>query len=75
MFKIVKGAVEGKKGKEALVEQLSKRLALTKPPDHVKKVPPSLNSQAFSRGISKIPSNGRNVLRDEHVAYIPRLDD
>lgn len=38
MFKIAKGAVEGKKGKEALIETLSRRLAKTQPPEHVKKV-------------------------------------
>jgi hypothetical protein len=38
MFKIVKGQVEGKKGKEAIIETMNKRMALTKPPDHIKQV-------------------------------------
>jgi hypothetical protein len=38
MFKIVKGAVEGKKGKEAIVETMRRKFAMTKPPDHVRKV-------------------------------------
>lgn len=38
MFKIVKGAVEGKKGKEALVEKMNERLKECKPPEHVLKI-------------------------------------
>lgn len=38
MFKIVKGAVEGKKGKEAIVEVMQKKLSQTNPPEHVKKI-------------------------------------
>lgn len=37
MFKIVKGAVEGKKGKEAIIETMSKRIG--RAPEHVQKVP------------------------------------
>ena len=36
MFKIVKGAVEGKRGKEAIIETMSKRIG--RAPEHVQKV-------------------------------------
>lgn len=38
MFRIVKGAVEGKKGKEAIIEAMTKKMEKTNPPAIVTKL-------------------------------------